>query len=312
MCPLRREMVYHEVRKIKGENKHYLIHNARKKGKWVKRARYIGVGNISGRDINEEKRKFEKEIMVGKQYKYLKNEEINHIEDLKEQYNEKINSMQREEYKKFQKSFFTELTYDSNAIEGSSLSLQETSLIINEGLVPEGKTLREVYEARNHAKALKFIKEYGEDLDESFILKIHKIIMDGISERFTGRYRETQVRIFGSNVKFPQAYMVQQLVKNLIYWYKKNKKEYHQFELAIIVSMKLVTIHPFIDGNGRVSRLVMNFLLGKKKYPWINIYNKRRQKYLEAVRKANDEDYSMIAPFLVNALEENLKDFGII
>jgi len=74
--------------------------------------------------------------------------------------------------------------------------------------------------------------------------------------------------------------------------------------------MKFVTIHPFVDGNGRVSRLIMNFLLQKKEYPWINIYRKRREKYLKAVRKANDEDYFLIIHSLIETLKENLKDFG--
>jgi len=75
--------------------------------------------------------------------------------------------------------------------------------------------------------------------------------------------------------------------------------------------MKFVTIHPFIDGNGRVSRLIMDFLLSKKNYPWINIYNKQRQKYLQSVRKANEEDYSLIFKLLVKTLKENLEGFGI-
>jgi Fic family protein len=167
-------------------------------------------------------------------------------------------------------------------------------------------------EARNHAKALKFVKEYKGDLNEAFILKIHSIILKDISERFAGRYRATQVRIFGGDAKFPSSEKVPQRIGNLIYWYKENKKNYHQFELAILISMKFVTIHPFIDGNGRVSRLLMNFLLSKKDYPWINIYNKQRAKYLKAVRKANDEDYSFIFPFAIESLKENLVDLQII
>jgi fido (protein-threonine AMPylation protein) len=161
-------------------------------------------------------------------------------------------------------------------------------------------------------KAIKFIKGYKKDLSEEFILNLHKIILNNISERFAGKYRETDVRIFGSDVKMPNYHFVPQLVKSLIYWYKENKNKYHQFELAVLISMKLVTIHPFVDGNGRVSRLIMNFMLNKKAYPWINIYNKHRQDYLTAVRKANDENYSLIFPFLIKTLNENLDDFKII
>ncbi len=305
-------MVYHEVRLVNGKKQHYLIYNKRDNGKWIKKAKFIGSGEIKRGKITGLKKNFERELIIKRKYKYLTNKEVIEIESLKDIHNEQIKELKKEEYERFQKTFFTELTYNSNAIEGSSLSLQETSLVINEGIVPEGKTLREIYEAQNHLEALNFVKKYQGDLNEEFILKLHSIILKNISERFAGRYRTTSVRIFGSDIKFPPSKKIPQLVKNLMYWYKKNKNKYHQFELAMLVSMKLVTIHPFIDGNGRISRLVMNFLLSKKNYPWINIYHKQRQIYLQAVRRANDANYLLITPFLITTLKENLRDFGMI
>ena len=305
-------MVYHEIRIVNGKRQNYLIYNKRKNGKWVKKSKFIGTGNISKKKISQLKKKFEEELIINKKYEYLKREDVKKVEHLKKIYIEKINKLSKEEFEKFEDSFFTELTYNSNAIEGNSLSLEETSLVINEGIVPEGKSLREIYEAKNHAEALNFLKKYGGDLNEELILKLHSIILKNISERFAGKYRKSGVRIAGSDFKPPGPEKVPQLVKNLIYWYRKNKNKYHQFELATLVSMEFVTIHPFVDGNGRVSRLLMNFLLNKKHYPWINIYNKHRQKYLTAVRKANDEDYSLVFPFLIKTLENNLKGFGFV
>ena len=303
-------MVYHEIRNIKGNKKNYLIYNRREKNKWSKKSKFIGVGNISKRKVSELKEKFEEELITEKKYLFLTKEQIKEIEKNKKVFNEKIKKLNQEEFERLENSFFTELTYNSNAIEGNSLSLEETSLVVNENLSPEGKTLREIYEAKNHIKALEFIKNYKGDFSENFILKLHLIILKEISERFAGRYRETQVKIFGSNVRFPTSEKVPQLIKNLVYWYKKNKTKYHSLELATLVSLKFVTIHPFIDGNGRVSRLIMNFLLNKKDYPWINIYKKQRQQYLKAVRKSNDEDYSLIFPFLIKTLKDNLESFG--
>src|SRR3989344_2734860 len=283
-------MVYHEIRIVNGKKQNYLVYNSRENNKWIKKSKFIGLGDLDEKEISLLKKEFEKEIVLNKNYIYLKLENIKEIEYLKNIYNKKIKRLKKEEYEKFQKSFFTELTYNSNAIEGNSLNLEETSLAVNDKIVPEGKTLREIYEAKGHMDALNFVNTYRGDLNEDFILKIHFIILKNISERFAGKYRETNVRIFGSDVKLPNYFLVSQLMKKLIYWYKKNKKNYHPFEMAILISMKLVTIHPFVDGNGRVSRLVMNFLLNKKKYPWINIYTKQRQRYLESVRKANDEN----------------------
>src|SRR3989344_227369 len=304
-------MVYHEIREVDGKNQNSLAFPKRKGGKIVKKSKYIGGGSIPKEQIMRLKEEFEIYISSNLPSENLSKEQFAEIEKLKNVYNKKINSLSKEEFEKFENAFFTELTYDSNAIEGSSLSLEDTNLIINEGLVPKGKTLREINEAKNHIEAINFINEYRGDLNEIFILNLHSIILKDISERFAGRYRETSVRIFKSDARFPDASKIPQLVKNLIYWYKLNKNKLHPFELAVVFSNNLVSIHPFIDGNGRVSRLIMNFLLKKKNYPWINIYMKQRAEYLKAVRQANNEDYKPILLFCIKTLKENLKEFNL-
>jgi Fic family protein len=304
-------MVYHEIREVNGKKQNYLVFNSRENGKWIKKSKFIGTGSISKEKLDELKKEFELEVLCELASENLSKEQIIQIENLKQVYNEKIHALSKEEFGIFENTFFTELTYDSNAIEGSSLSLEDTNLIINEGLVPEGKTLREVNEAKNHIQAIKFLESYKGDLTELFILKLHSIILKDISERFAGRYRENPVRIFKSDVTFPDYTKVPQLVKNLVHWYKLNKPKLHPFELAVVFSMKLVSIHPFVDGNGRISRLIMNFLLKKRNYPWINIYMKQRAEYLKVVRKANDEQYKPILEFSIKSLKENLESFKI-
>ncbi|MBI2449607.1 Fic family protein [Candidatus Pacearchaeota archaeon] len=305
-------MVYHEVREVNGKKQNYLVFIKRDGDKIVKKSKFIGSGSISKEHIEKLKKEFEIDILSSMPSKNLSKEQLAEVERLKNIYHKKISSLSKEEFEKFENTFFTELTYDSNAIEGSSLSLEDTNLVINEGLVPKGKTLREINEARNHIEAIRFINSYEGDLNEQFILKLHSIILKNISERFAGRYRETTVRIFQGDVHFPDASRVPQLVGNLVYWYKLNKNKMHPFELAITFSVKLVSIHPFVDGNGRISRLIMNFLLKKKGYPWINIYMKQRAEYLHAVRLANDEKYKQILEFCILVLEENLKSFNVL
>lgn len=304
-------MVYHEIRRVNGKKHNYLIRNSRENGKWVKTSKYLGTGMIAREKLNDLKKEFEIELVTEVKSEFLLKQDFLRIEKLKTDYLKAMKSLSREELEKFETHFFTELTYNSNAIEGNSLSLEDTHLVLNEGLVPEGKTLREINEARNHKKAIEFIKNYKGDLNEKLILKLHSIILQGISERFAGRYRETPVRIFGADVSFPSYEKVPQLIQNLIYWYKQNKNKMHPFELAVIFSMKFVSIHPFVDGNGRMSRLLMNFILNKNNYPWINIYHKQRAEYLKAVRKANDEEYLPILKLTINLLQENLKKLGI-
>lgn len=304
-------MVYHEIREVNGKKQNYLVFNSRENGKWAKKSKFIGTGTVIKEKLEELKKEFELEVLCSMASENLSKEQILEIEKLKQVYNEKIKSLSKEEFEIFENTFFTELTYDSNAIEGSSLSLEDTNLILNEGLVPEGKTLREINEAKNHIQAIKFLESYKGDLNELFILKLHSIILKDISENFAGRYRENPVRIFKSDVRFPNSTIVPQLVKNLVYWYKLNKSKLHPFEIAIVFSMKFVSIHPFVDGNGRISRLIMNFLLKKKGYPWINMYMRQRSEYLKAVRKANGEQYKPILEFSIRSLKENLESFEI-
>ena len=204
---------------------------------------------------------------------------------------------------KFNEWFFTELTYNSNAIEGSTADKRETAMIINEGIVPKNISLRELNEAKNHKKALEFLVSYRGDINETLIKKLHWILMENIDER-RGKYREVPVFILGSDVKLPDHKDVPRLMKELIAWYKQNKNS-HPVELAALLSMKFVSIHPFTDGNGRVCRLLMNYILKKNNYPEINIYVKNRNNYLRAVRAANDEKYAQIIDFLVRTLKKN-------
>jgi len=176
-------MVYHEIREVDGKKQNYLVFTKRKGGKIVKKSKYIGGGSIPKEQIMRLKEEFEIYISSNLPSENLSKEQFAEIEKLKNVYNKKINSLSKEEFEKFENAFFTELTYDSNAIEGSSLSLEDTNLIINEGLVPKGKTLREINEAKNHIEAINFINSYEGDLNEQFILKLHSIILKNISEK---------------------------------------------------------------------------------------------------------------------------------
>lgn len=294
-------MVYHEVRRVKEKAANYLVQNSRVGDRFSKTSKFIGYGKLSKNKVSLEKHKFEEELREGRASENLSVKQIREIETLRKIYFERLKSYDKEN---FEEAFFTELTYDSNAIEGSTLTLADTSLVINEGIVPEGKTLREINEAQNHLEAVKFVRDYDGDLNEAFILRLHKIILKDIAPRFAGVYRTGNVRIRGSDVRLPGHEKVAMLMGNLIHWYKENKKVLHPFELAIIFSVKFVTIHPFADGNGRVSRLLMNFILGKFGYPWINIRVKNRARYLAAVRAGNDEAYSDIVGFCLEELGE--------
>lgn len=295
-------MVYHEIKKKGSKRYNYLVQTIRSGKKWKKVRKYMGEGSIPKEKIEEETRKFGSGL---RKPRFLTEEQTESIENVKIRFNEYLKKGGKSGLENFKEWFFTELTYNSNSIEGNSLSKRDTSLIINEGIVPRNASLREVNEVKNHKDALDFLLEYEGEVSEELILKLHSIILKNIDDENAGEFRKVPVFIVGSDVKFPHYSKVPQLIKSLVKWHKARKKSMHPFELAALFSAKFVSIHPFIDGNGRCSRLLMNFILKKNSYPEINIYVKDRNNYLKSVRKANNEDYAMLVDFLFRTLKKN-------
>ena len=191
--------------------------------------------------------------------------------------------------KNLEEWFRIELTYTSNAIEGNTLSRAETALIVEKGLTIGGKSITEHLEATNHAFALDFIKEQikrkPSDLRERDILRIHEIILDRIDKENAGIYRRVPVRISGSAVVMPNPRKIQTLMDKFFSWIE-NKTKMHAVELAGEAHYRFVTIHPFIDGNGRTARLLMNMILMMKGYPPAIIRKNDRLAYIKSLEKS--------------------------
>ena len=185
--------------------------------------------------------------------------------------------------------FKIELTYTSNALEGNTLSRAETALVVEKGLTIGGKSITEHLEATNHAAALNFVKEQikrkSSDISEKDILRIHEIILSNIDKDNAGIYRRVPVRILGSTTILPNPRKLQSLMDNFLQWLKQENK-LHAVELAAEAHYRLVTIHPFIDGNGRTGRLLMNMILMMKGYPPAIIRKNDRLAYISSLEKA--------------------------
>ncbi|KKL20795.1 hypothetical protein LCGC14_2451900 [marine sediment metagenome] len=184
--------------------------------------------------------------------------------------------------------FRIELTYSSNAIEGNTLTRQETALVVEKGITVGGKSLKEHLEATNHAKAIDWIKKLSKrkitSITEKDILDIHAIILDGIDNSNSGFYRRVPVRISGSRVISPNPLKIPDLMKKFIKCLKDSKK-LNPIELAAEAHYRLVTIHPFIDGNGRTARLLMNWILLMSGYPIAIIRKEDRLAYINSLEK---------------------------
>lgn len=208
-----------------------------------------------------------------------------------------------------------ELTYSSNAIEGNTLTRKETAEVIEKGIaaVISGKPLRDQIEAINHAKAVDFIKDLSKrkkdpgQIRAEDINNIHKIILTGINDDWAGRYRETEVFIKGSSVELPQPIKVPYLMDELVQWLSSQKKV-NTIKVAADAHYKLVSIHPYVDGNGRTARLLMNLILMINGYPIVIIKNEERLQYLDSLEEAQlkgkfDSYYNLVGASIDRSLE---------
>ena len=203
----------------------------------------------------------------------------------------------------------TELAYTSNAIEGNTLTRQETALAIEENLTSGSKPINDYLEAINHAKAFEFILRASKQhvkIDENFVLQIHKIILSGIDDSNAGFYRSVRVRISGSKTVLPNPIKVPDLMKEFGQWLIQ--KDNDILIKAIEAHYRLVTVHPFTDGNGRTARLLLNAILLQNGYAPIIIRTIDRKRYLTAletyqVRENNEPYYN----FMLSSLNRSLK-----
>lgn len=206
-----------------------------------------------------------------------------------------------EQVKNIQEWLDVEYTYTSNAIEGSTLNRSETALVIEKGITVRGKTLREHLEATNHAKAIDFVRSMIEKghqfISEDDIKNIHKIVLAGIDDDWAGKYRLRQVFITGAPQEPPGPEEVPYRMKKLIEWLK-DQQGVHPVKVAADLHYRFVVIHPFVDGNGRTTRLLMNLVLLQNGYPIAIIKTEEREAYIDSIRKATvtgnlDDFYSL-------------------
>ena len=212
--------------------------------------------------------------------------------------------------------FRVELTYTSNAIEGNTLTRRETALVVEKGITVGGKSLIEHLEATNHANALTWVREQiartPQSITENDIIAIHNLILKGIDDAHAGYYRNVPVRISGSPVVLANPRKVPDLMAQFITWMQQESQEMHPALLAAEAHYQFVTIHPFVDGNGRTARLLMNMVLLMSGYPCAIIRKRDRLAYIGALEKAQlggskDDFYKIIAKAVNRSLDIYLK-----
>lgn len=202
-----------------------------------------------------------------------------------------------------------EWTYNSNSIEGNTLSLQETQMVLQEGITIKGKSLREHFEVFNHEKAIDYLYTLVKEsyqLRSIDILSLHGLVLRSIEDDFAGRIRNGGVRIVGANFTPPNANKVSDLLDELIDFVNNNPLGLNDMMLTTIFHHKLVWIHPFFDGNGRTVRLAMNLLLMRRGFPPAIILKTDRKKYYESLNQANKGSYHKLCLLMLQAIERSL------
>jgi Fic family protein len=202
-----------------------------------------------------------------------------------------------------------EYTYNSNAIEGNTLTLRETRLVIEEGITINGKSISETLEAKNHPEAMAFVENLvatRSEIDENTVLHVHKLIMSGVVDD-AGQYRTARVRLAGANFMPPPSSDVRSKMNELLTWLKDNPDEYTPMELAAVFHHRFVQIHPFTEGNGRTARLLMNAILLRFGYPFIVIVSTQdRSRYLKTLMEADLGNASAFVNFAARCVERTI------
>ncbi len=277
---------------------YYLEHSYRENDKILKKEKYLG--GMLPKNLEKLKKDFIFEIYKKKWFEKF--------DKIKEKFLEELKKTPESAKEKQTEAFSIRFTYDTQRTEGSKLTLRETSNLLEKGITPKTKPLRDVKEAEAHQKIFYEMLSYEKDLSLQTILYFHKKLFESTSPDIAGKKRQHQVIISGSKFVPPFPAEINPLIEEFFSWYNKNKDKLHPVELAALTHLRFVTIHPFADGNGRISRLLINFVLHKNGFPMLNIPYEKRAGYYGALERAQTKKEESI--FLNWLFKRYLKENG--
>jgi Fic family protein len=202
------------------------------------------------------------------------------------------------------------LTYASNALEGNSLTETETKIVLEEGITIGGKPLKDHFEAIGHSEAYDHLYRLSKNriISEEDILELHKLFYYRIDRENAGVYRKVPVIIPGVNFKFPQPSKIKPLMQEFAGEIPLLREKYHPVEYSALIHLRCVNIHPFVDGNGRTARLLMNLALLQAGYVITIIPPILRREYLDSLKASNRGDNKPLVDLVVSTVYESQKD----
>jgi len=290
-------MVAIKKKVLKGQTYFYLEQSFREEGKV--RTKEIYLGRKIPSNIEEIKRGFLDNIYRKRWYA--------DIDMIKKNFLKNQKMMPKTIRYKELENFAINFTYDTQRIEGSTLTRKETADLLEKGIAPKSKQMSDVQEAEAHRDLLFEILKSKKDLSLHEVLDWHWKLFNRTKPDIAGKIRKYQVAIHGSKFMPPSPVEVFPMLTEFFRWYNKNKNKSYPVELAAIAHLKFVTIHPFGDGNGRISRLVMNFILNWRRYPMLNISYEWRNSYYNALERSNvkKEDRIFLQWLVKRYIKEN-------
>ncbi|MFC1774747.1 Fic family protein [Nanoarchaeota archaeon] len=314
-------MAYIEERERNGIKYVYLRKSVKYKNNVHKISKFLGrKADITKKRLKKEIKKFNliisdrivtlrlKEIKKNFDIKYpIILEEIKKIEEMNFKYKEIKTSLKKEDWEDIKKRFIANFVFESNALEGNSLTLKNFSEIIFENKIINSADLREVYDAKNSYEVFSKLFSGRKDIDEQLILNLHKKIMKNIDTRIG--YKKLPNILLGRRIELAKPENVPKQMKLLLSWYKKNSEKLYPLELAFKFHHKFEQIHPFSDGNGRVGRMLLNYILIKHGYYPIIIRKSQRIKYLKALEAADNKQYIPLMRFALEKTKETYRNF---
>lgn len=261
---------------------YYLQHKVRKQN----RQKEIYLGKTIPKEIEQIKYDFLLE--------FYRDDWICNLELVQKNYKKTRKKIPKSILKKEIEEFSIRFTYNTQKIEGSTLTLRETADLILEGITPLSKPTSDMNETSIHQKLFLQIIQKNQNMSLRTVLSWHKSLFSETKKDMAGKIRDFEVRISGSLFIPPKHETILILLKNFFTWYKKNHKKINPVELAALVHLKFVTIHPFGDGNGRISRLMMNYVLNKFEYPMFDVEYTDRRSYYTALERSSMKNNDMM------------------
>ncbi|MFH0837231.1 MAG: Fic family protein [Candidatus Aenigmatarchaeota archaeon] len=291
------KMVIVRKRKIGNTEFYYLEHSIKKNKKVEKKEKYLG--KKIPKNITELKAEFLNKIYQTKWYAKL--------DEIKRNFRNEMQKMPKEIREKHLEHFMIKFTYNTNRIEGGSLTYKDTSKLLHDKITPANKPTGDIKEAEHHGKVFYLMLDHKKDIDLNVVLKWHYLLFNETKPGIAGKIRNYQVAISGTKIELPVPAELNALLNDFIKWYNKNKNKIHPVELAALTHLKFVSIHPFGDGNGRISRLLMNFVLKKHRFPMLDITYDNRSSYYNALERSQLKKQEHI--FVQYMFKRYIKDF---